>query len=455
MAVLKATPQAVPLTRELEAAFLWCLLHDPDGMAKFADWLDAKAFAHAGRAVEAIASYADEHGGRAPSPVVLVQLLHNTVEAGGATEEVLVAVEALVEQGEALRADGAFDPAGVLEEVAERLRRWHAAALAVDAVPRLVRGDADGLAQVEERLSAVRAIGTGAASDGVPLTDTEAVVALFADAGTTARRSPTGNTELDGLLGGGLGVGELGVVSGGTKGGKSMFLSHAAAAGLLRDRAIVYVTLELSVGQVYLRLFADLFGCDLTQLQDRLEAENAAVREAVRQEMRERLAGFLTEHKGRLYVKWLEPGSSVGAVRQVLDAVERRHGVKPSILCVDYADKLGAKGRHDTSYAAMGEVYSDLRQIAVDWKIPVWTGSQATRGAQHKKVVGAEDTADSMHKARNCDVLVSICRTAEEAQAGTLRLYLALNRNREAGKMLGPYKVGFARGRPIDEDESF
>lgn len=453
MAAVKPAP--IPLTRELEAAFLWCLLRDPDAMARFGDWLDPRAFPHAGPAVEAIAAYAEAHGGRAPSPVVLVQLVANRVEAGSITAATLDAAEELVSLGEGLRADGAFDPAGVLEQVAERMRTWHSNALAVEAVPRLVHATPEALAQVHDRLGEIRALGSQAGAESVALDDPEAVVALFEAHGVVGRRSPTGNSELDAVLGGGLGVGELGIIQGGTGAGKSFMLSHAAVASLEKDRALVYVTLELSVGQVYLRMYADLFAEDLSGLQDKLEAESSQVRQAARESMRANLTSFLAEHKGHLYVKWLDPGAPVSAVRQVLEQVERRHGVRPAILCVDYADRLGAKGRHDTSYAAMGEVYCDLRQVAVDYKIPVWTGSQTTRAAQSSKIVDEADGADSMHKVRHADVVVSICRTQEEKLAGILRFYLAKNRSREAYKVLGPYKVGFPRGRPVDEDAGF
>jgi replicative DNA helicase len=76
-------------------------------------------------------------------------------------------------------------------------------------------------------------------------------------------------------------------------------------------------------------------------------------------------------------------------------------------------------------------IYEELRNLAMELRIPVWTASQANRDSANSDIVGLENMAEAYGKAMVADFVVSISRKATEKATGAGRLFIAKNR---AGK---------------------
>ena len=103
-------------------------------------------------------------------------------------------------------------------------------------------------------------------------------------------------------------------------------------------------------------------------------------------------------------------------------------GMKPDMVIVDYADLLrdvsgGREVRH-----MLGNIYEDLRGLAGEHDIPVWTASQANRSALEEDIIGAEKIAESYAKIMTADFVVSLSRKIEDKLAGTGRWHVIKNR---------------------------
>ena len=101
-------------------------------------------------------------------------------------------------------------------------------------------------------------------------------------------------------------------------------------------------------------------------------------------------------------------------------------GYKPDVIVVDYADLLRGNGkevRHE-----LGNIYEDLRGLAGEYEIPVWTASQANRSALEDDVIGAEKIAESYSKIMTADFVLSLSRKIEDKVAGTGRWHVIKNR---------------------------
>ena len=66
---------------------------------------------------------------------------------------------------------------------------------------------------------------------------------------------------------------------------------------------------------------------------------------------------------------------------------------KPDVIIVDYADLLrghGQEKRHE-----LEGIYEDLRGLAGEYEIPVWTASQANRSALEEDVIDEQEGEDA------------------------------------------------------------
>ena len=76
----------------------------------------------------------------------------------------------------------------------------------------------------------------------------------------------------------------------------------------------------------------------------------------------------------------------------------------------------------------LGNIYEDLRGMAGEYEIPVWTASQANRSALEEDVIGAEKIAESYSKIMTADFVISLSRKIEDKIAGTGRWHVIKNR---------------------------
>ena len=89
------------------------------------------------------------------------------------------------------------------------------------------------------------------------------------------------------------------------------------------------------------------------------------------------------------------------------------------------------------------KVYEDLRNLAMEKNIPIWTASQSNRDSASSDIVGLENMSESYGKAQVADVVVSISRKPAEKSSGLGRLYIAKNRAGRDG-ILFPIKLNTA-----------
>jgi replicative DNA helicase len=248
---------------------------------------------------------------------------------------------------------------------------------------------------------------------------------------------PTSIHSLDQDLRGGLGPGEVGVILGYTGYGKSLLMTSMVANAVKKQKVVVYYTLELPPVDVSLRISANLTEKTIDQILD----DDSDYYVKVMPFQRKRLS---------LYVVYYTPKSvTVAAIRSHLSHLRALHNIEPSVVFVDYADKLlgtnSSTGKEDNTYAEMGNVYEGLVALSADFQVPVWTGSQVQRGAKSEDpsyVTELNAVADSFRKVTDADVVISLNQTKKEKEKDKLRIYTAKMRRGVDGKII-PCKVNY------------
>ena len=95
---------------------------------------------------------------------------------------------------------------------------------------------------------------------------------------------------------------------------------------------------------------------------------------------------------------------------------------------IDYADIMRSSRKMDSLRHELKLIYEELRNLAMDMNIPIWTASQANRDASNADVVGLETMSEAYGKAMVADVVISLSRKPLEKSTGSGRLFVAKNR---------------------------
>jgi replicative DNA helicase len=230
------------------------------------------------------------------------------------------------------------------------------------------------------------------------------------------------------LTDGGLGKGELGVFVAPAGIGKSWGLINIGANAIKKGQTVLHYTLELNEAYVGLRYDSVVTGI----ANQNLKHYQSQVKED------------LEKLDGELIIKYY-PTKTV-SVLGLRGHIEKciMQGRKPDVVIVDYADLLrghGQEKRHE-----LEGIYEDLRGLAGEYEIPVWTASQANRSALEEDVIGAEKIAESYGKVMVADFVISLSRKVQDKLAGTGRWHVIKNRFGPDGITL-PSKMNTSNGQ--------
>lgn len=242
---------------------------------------------------------------------------------------------------------------------------------------------------------------------------------------------PTGLAHLDSkdVMNGGLSRGEIGVVVAPTGVGKSHWLVAMGAEALRRGKNVLHYTFELSETAVGIRYDSNL--CDIPS-SDIIDSKEVVLKK------------YEDADYGRLIIKQYPTGAaSIVTLRNHIEKLSMKD-FAPSLIIIDYADIMRSTRTYDSLRHELKLVYEELRNLAMELNIPVWTASQANREASNASVVGLENMSEAYGKAMVADVVLSISRKPEEKATGCGRLFVAKNRAGKDG-VLFPIKIDTSR----------
>ena len=233
---------------------------------------------------------------------------------------------------------------------------------------------------------------------------------------------PTGMKYLDEILNGGLGKGELGVVVAGTGLGKSWMLCLFGKNATFSGFNVVHYTLELYEHQVGIRYDAMFTGIPPSEVVNNVDF------------VRQKLDNM--KNVGKLIIKeYPTKTASVNTIRFHINKL-MMSGIIPDLVIVDYADLVKSKHSYGEKRFELESVYEDLRALAGELHIPVWTASQTNRAGMGDEIVHLQSIAESFAKATVSDVIITISRRMEDKLARKARMLIAKNRSGDDGIVL-------------------
>jgi len=223
---------------------------------------------------------------------------------------------------------------------------------------------------------------------------------------------PTQWDSVNDLMDGGLAGGELGVIVAPAGIGKSWTLQALGAHAVAKGKTVLHYTLELNAQYVGLRYDTIVSGQPTGNLQ--------YYKEEVQQK--------ISKLKGELIIKYYPTRTaSVNTLAAHIQQCEMR-GIKPDMVIVDYADIMKSTQHFNEKRHQLGHIYEELRGMAGEFDVPVWTASQANRSALEEDVIGAEKVSEDYSKVMTADFVMSMSRKVEDKIANTGRFHVIKNR---------------------------
>lgn len=231
---------------------------------------------------------------------------------------------------------------------------------------------------------------------------------------------------LNTITSGGTPTKTLNVVMAGTGVGKSLFLCHHAANCLVQNLNVLYITCEMSEERIAERIDANLLDVTMDDLKD--------MPHSVYKKKIDNVCGNITS---KLIIKEY-PTSSASAVhfRALIEELKIKKGFKPDIVFIDYLNICSSSRMRNTgainSYTLIKAIAEELRALAVEYDLPIWTATQTNREGFSNTDVGLENTSESFGLPATSDFMIALISTEELEEANQIMVKQLKNRYNNA-----------------------
>ncbi|AZV01075.1 DNA helicase [Escherichia phage vB_EcoM_005] len=231
------------------------------------------------------------------------------------------------------------------------------------------------------------------------------------------------------------------VLLAGTNVGKSLGLCSLAADYLQSGYDVLYISMEMAEEVCAKRIDANLLDVSLDDIDDGHVSwpEYKAKMDKWRS----------TATLGRLKIKqYPTGGANADTFRALLNEYKLKQNFVPQVVIVDYL-AICASSRtkvfSENSYGLIKMVAEELRGLAVEKKLLLWTAAQTTRGANVAAEIDMADIAESFGIAHTADFMLGVVETEEFAQMG-MQMVKQLKSRYGDKSYYNKFKIGVKKG---------
>ncbi len=223
---------------------------------------------------------------------------------------------------------------------------------------------------------------------------------------------PTPWQQINDLIQGGLGNGDLGLIFGNPGGGKSWTLVALGGFAVKLGYNVIHYTLELSESYTGRRYDAFFTGHPVDSLEKH------------KQEVEEITANL----PGELIIREFPMGkTTLNTIEAHINKVTDL-GIKPDLIIIDYIDLLSTRKKNVDRKGEIDDIYTNTKGLARQLNIPIWSVSQVNRAGAKDNIIEGDKAAGSYDKMMITDLSISLSRKKEDKVNGTGRLHIMKNR---------------------------
>ena len=195
----------------------------------------------------------------------------------------------------------------------------------------------------------------------------------------------------------------LNIILAGTGVGKSLAMCHFAADALSQGRNVLYITLEMAEEKIAERIDANLFDVDIATLSDL--SKDAFINKA-------HVANKKTH--GKLIIKEYPTAvAHVGHFRALLNELKMKKKFVPEVIYIDYlnicaSSRVKGLGGSINTYSLIKAIAEEIRGLAVEYNVPIWSATQVTRTGFGNSDVEITDTSESFGLPATADLMLAL-----------------------------------------------
>ena len=213
----------------------------------------------------------------------------------------------------------------------------------------------------------------------------------------------------------------LNIALAGTGVGKSLFMCHLASSYLLQGLNVLYITLEMAEERIAERIDANLLDVTMEDLHD------------MPQQLYEGKISKLREKtQGQLVIKEYPTASAhSGHFKSLLNELALKKSFRPDVIFIDYLNICASsrfKGGNISSYFYIKAIAEELRGLAVEFNVPIFSATQTTRTGFVSTDIGLEDTSESFGLPATADFMFALMSNEELEALGQMKVKQLKNR---------------------------
>jgi len=215
----------------------------------------------------------------------------------------------------------------------------------------------------------------------------------------------------------------LNIALAGTGVGKSLFMCHVAASSLVQGHNVLYITMEMAEERIAERIDANLLNVPIDQL-DKMSKTAFTTK----------VSDIARKTTGKLIIKEYPTGSAhSGHFRALLNELKLKRQFEPDLIFIDYlnicaSSRMKGMGGAINSYSYIKAIAEELRGLAVEYDVPIFSATQTTRSGFSNSDVGLEDTSESFGLPATADLMFALISTEELDKEGQMMVKQLKNR---------------------------
>ena len=199
----------------------------------------------------------------------------------------------------------------------------------------------------------------------------------------------------------------LNIALAGTGVGKSLFMCHHASSVLLEGKNVLYITLEMAEEKIAERIDANLLNVNIQEITD-----------LPKPIFESKVTNLAKKTQGSLIIKEYPTASAhSGHFKALLNELALKKSFKPDIIFIDYLNICASSrykaGSNVNSYSYIKAIAEELRGLAVESNVPIFSATQTTRSGFASSDVDLTDTSESFGLPATADLMFALISTEE------------------------------------------
>ena len=213
----------------------------------------------------------------------------------------------------------------------------------------------------------------------------------------------------------------LNICLAGTGVGKSLYMCHTASSYLLQGKNILYITLEMAEERIAERIDANLLDVSMEDLHV-----------MPKQLYDDKVKKLNEKTAGKLIIKeYPTAAAHAGHFRALLNELALKKSFKPDVLFIDYLNICTSarfRGANINTYTMVKSIAEELRGLAVEFNMPIFSATQTNRAGFVSTDIGLEDTSESFGLPATADFMFALISNEELEALSQMKIKQLKNR---------------------------